>query len=131
MAPAHHPSIIKQAKPAKASNLTTASLDIDNNMFTSFSFVVPPPQRSRSLPPPPRKQAKQRAPPVDHYQYNWSNGIVIGNASLKPGEEKAASSAVIVAIDRIVRPIIGESDKSGKKEEEGGGIGAANPLALE
>ena len=50
---------------------------------------------------------------------------------MKPGEEKAASSAVIVAVDRIVRPIIGESDKSGKKEEEGGGIGAANPLALE
>jgi hypothetical protein len=36
------PSTIKQAKPAKASNLTTAS--IDNNMFT-FSFVAPPPQQ--------------------------------------------------------------------------------------
>ena len=75
--------------------------------------------------------AKRRAPPVDHCQHDGSNGIFIGNASLKPGEEKAASSAVIVAVDRIVRPIIGESDKSGKKEEEGGGIGAANPLALE
>ena len=116
---------IKQAKPA------TSRASIQRQQHFHFFIHRTARHSSSSLPPPPGKQAKRRAPPVDHCQHDGSNGIFIGNASLKPGKEKAASSAVIVAVDRIVRPIIGESDKSGKNEEEGGGIGVANPLALE